>query len=101
MAQELQSRLHRDFNGSTTESLHHNVKGSTISKRFMGESECAFLILSSMEDPLVDDDLLLKLKWLGVDDPDRQLPAVGGMRQADRNAVCGVVTLCSRAEAWR
>ena len=49
----------------------------------------------------MDDDLLLALEWLGVDDPDRQPPAVGGMRQADRNAVCGVVTLCSRAEAWR
>lgn len=54
-----------------------------------------------MEDPLADDDLLLALEWLGVDDPDRQPPAVEGMRQADMNAVCGVVTLCSRAEAWR
>ncbi len=93
----------RTLKGSPTEPLrlHHAVKGSATSTGFTGGLECALLSLSSIEEPLADDDLLLAIEWLGVDEPYRQSPAGGGVRQAERSAVCRVVTLCSGAEAWR
>jgi len=57
------------------------------------------LILSSMDDALDELDLLLEVAGLMLDESERHACALGGVRQADRNAVCGTVTLCSSAEA--
>ena len=57
----------------------------------------------SMEEPLVlgEADLLLQLLDVVKLEPERHALAPGGVRQADRNAACGVVTLCSSVEASR
>jgi len=59
------------------------------------------LILSSMDDTFDEVDLLLEVAWLMLVGSERHACALGGVRQADRNAVCGMVTLCSSAEASR
>ena len=45
-------------------------------------------------------DLLLGLDVVMLESEVHAVPP-GGVRQADRNAACGVVTLCSSAEASR
>ena len=61
------------------------------------------LSLCSMEEPLVLDevDLVLKLDGLRLLLSERHVPAPGGVRQADRNAARGLVTLCSSADPSR
>lgn len=60
------------------------------------------LSLCSMAELLVVDegDLLLGLDLVRLVSEVHAVPP-GGVRQADRNAACGVFTLCSSAEASR